>query len=130
MFFFFQLSVTSSELFFSVKMSKKINPFHLPQLHFTFSPDPFFLLFSSPCLCAGFSLNIHQELSLSLPLYIFFLLLYNMFIFLTLLCIESSARLTSAFLWLLFLDSFKEENKVVFSRLCHSARRAVGSKPF
>lgn len=41
-FFFFQLSVTSSELF-QREMSQKINPFHPPQLLFTFSPDLFLL---------------------------------------------------------------------------------------
>lgn len=62
-FLLFQVSVTSSRLF-QWGMSKKINLFHPPQLHFTLSPDLFLLFCILPSV-AGFSLNIHQEGSLS-----------------------------------------------------------------
>lgn len=99
-FFFFSSSLWRFQNFFSGKCHRKSIPSTLPD---------FFLLSLQICsfclalplpLCAGFSLNIHQELSLSLLACLDFMTTTCWF-FLTLPCIETllgSARLFFSFL--------------------------------
>lgn len=100
LFFFFSSSLWRVQNFFSGKCHRKSIPSTLPD---------FFLLSLQICsfclalplpLCAGFSLNIHQELSLSLLACLDFMTTTCWF-FLTLPCIETllgSARLFFSFL--------------------------------